>query len=266
MGQAGRVETGQIDAGRVLRAARERAGINQSELARRSGTARSALAGYESGRRAPSTATLNKLLAACGLQARVTLEPLLADVDALAAALDRPVAELDVDRWQRLADTLDDVPGAITLLGWTPPRRGPVPWAVDGGSALVAQGLAAEPPAAEVVVELGEALRFWMMAVSLMAHGRWGLGLRAWYDVDAEEMRELLQETCFSHIGFVRVRLVDRLPPTLPIAVSWREAPLPVLGLDQVELAHSSWGTLLARRRELMGSAEGRGSGRSLGG
>lgn len=49
-----------------LKAGRERAGITQSQLARRAGTSQATLSAYETGRKQPSVATLSRLLAATG--------------------------------------------------------------------------------------------------------------------------------------------------------------------------------------------------------
>lgn len=50
----------------VVRAARERAGLTQGELARRAGTSRPTVSAYEAGRKSPSLATTQRLLAALG--------------------------------------------------------------------------------------------------------------------------------------------------------------------------------------------------------
>jgi len=50
----------------VIRATRERAGITQGELARRAGTSRPTVSAYEAGRKSPSLATAQRLLAALG--------------------------------------------------------------------------------------------------------------------------------------------------------------------------------------------------------
>lgn len=55
-----------------LRTARERAGLTQTEMARRTGTSQATLSAYESGRKQPSVATLDRLLAAAG--ARLTVQ------------------------------------------------------------------------------------------------------------------------------------------------------------------------------------------------
>jgi hypothetical protein len=55
-----------MSAAAVLRRARLDAGLTQAELARRAGTAQSAVARYESGAASPSIRTLERLLAAAG--------------------------------------------------------------------------------------------------------------------------------------------------------------------------------------------------------
>ncbi|HEX9766055.1 MAG TPA: helix-turn-helix domain-containing protein [Nitriliruptorales bacterium] len=61
--------------GRLIREARREDGLTQAELARRVGTSQAAISAYESGARSPSVSTLERLLAACGKRARITLEP-----------------------------------------------------------------------------------------------------------------------------------------------------------------------------------------------
>lgn len=62
-------------AGSLLREARMRAGLSQSELARRVGIAQSVISFYESGRRQPSLPTLAVLLDATGFPLDVHLAP-----------------------------------------------------------------------------------------------------------------------------------------------------------------------------------------------
>lgn len=62
-----------IDAAGLIRTARQRAGLSQHVLARRAGTGQSAVSAYESGLRAPSLATLERLLAAAGYAAEIAL-------------------------------------------------------------------------------------------------------------------------------------------------------------------------------------------------
>lgn len=60
-------------AGALLRRARKRSGLSQSELAARAGTAQSVISVYESGRRQPSLPMLMSLVEATGLHLRVEL-------------------------------------------------------------------------------------------------------------------------------------------------------------------------------------------------
>ncbi|HVA42482.1 MAG TPA: helix-turn-helix transcriptional regulator [Acidimicrobiales bacterium] len=60
--------------GELLRSARRRAGLTQSELATRTGIAQSVISAYESGRREPSVAALRRLATALGT--RVELVPI----------------------------------------------------------------------------------------------------------------------------------------------------------------------------------------------
>jgi transcriptional regulator with XRE-family HTH domain len=61
--------------GKLLREARQRAGLSQRELARRAGTAQSLVARVERGRAAPRTDTLARLLEAAGYDVRLELQP-----------------------------------------------------------------------------------------------------------------------------------------------------------------------------------------------
>jgi transcriptional regulator with XRE-family HTH domain len=66
---------GVLDAARLLRTARERAGLTQRELARRARTSQSVVARIEAGQTSPSTATLSRLLGASGFEVRAELVP-----------------------------------------------------------------------------------------------------------------------------------------------------------------------------------------------
>lgn len=105
-----------MDAARMLRAARTRAGLSQAELARRAGTSQATLSAYETGRKQPTLATLDRLLAATGTRLTVRPAPAavvtpseaalaraargLAQVLALAEAM--PVRHASVLRYPRL--------------------------------------------------------------------------------------------------------------------------------------------------------------------
>lgn len=67
----------EMDAAGLIRQARAKAGMTQTELARAAGTSQPAVAAYESGQRSPSVRTLNKLIRATGatLHMSVTAAP-----------------------------------------------------------------------------------------------------------------------------------------------------------------------------------------------
>ena len=59
----------------LLAEARRRAGISQRELARRAGTSQAAVARIERARQSPSAATLQRLIAACGVELQLGIPP-----------------------------------------------------------------------------------------------------------------------------------------------------------------------------------------------
>ena len=58
----------------MLSEARTRAGLSQTELARRAGVAQSVISEYEAGRRQPALPTLSRLISATGHELTMTLE------------------------------------------------------------------------------------------------------------------------------------------------------------------------------------------------
>ncbi len=62
-----------MDVTALVRAARERAGISQRELAERCATSQSAIARYEAGKVQPSLTTLERLVSACGQRLEIGL-------------------------------------------------------------------------------------------------------------------------------------------------------------------------------------------------
>ena len=57
-----------MEVAKTLAEARRRAGLTQSQLARRAGTSQATVSAYESGRKVPSIETFARLLAATGSQ------------------------------------------------------------------------------------------------------------------------------------------------------------------------------------------------------
>ena len=64
-----------MDAAALLRDARRRAELTQSEIARRAHTAQSAVAAYETGARTPSLRTLERLVRACDHELDLVVRP-----------------------------------------------------------------------------------------------------------------------------------------------------------------------------------------------
>ena len=83
-----------MDAARLIRTARRRAGLSLRELARRAHTSHSTLAAYEQAHKTPNVDTLDRILTACGFRVDVALEPRPADVAADPAARGRELLEV----------------------------------------------------------------------------------------------------------------------------------------------------------------------------
>jgi transcriptional regulator with XRE-family HTH domain len=64
-----------MDAGGVVRTARERAGLSLRQLGRLAGTSHSTLSAYEAGDKAPSVATLIRIVRAAGFALDLELSP-----------------------------------------------------------------------------------------------------------------------------------------------------------------------------------------------
>jgi transcriptional regulator with XRE-family HTH domain len=60
----------------LLRLARDKASVTQSELAAAAGVSQQSISAYETGRKEPTLPTLQRLLAAAGLEMRIRLEPI----------------------------------------------------------------------------------------------------------------------------------------------------------------------------------------------
>ena len=72
----------------LIRLARDKAGLTQSELAGRAGSSQQAISAYETGRQEPTLPTLERLIAAAGFEMRIRLEPIDDHDRTLAAFVD----------------------------------------------------------------------------------------------------------------------------------------------------------------------------------
>jgi transcriptional regulator with XRE-family HTH domain len=240
-----------MDVGDLLREARARVGMSAQDLADAAQTGRSAIYAYEAGRRSPTVRTLTRLLGACELQVRATLEPRHAQVDARVDAMladHGKVPGLSAEIWPSIVASLEDREPEQT--SWNRPRRGAVAWAVDGSSALVLNGFAVPTEHVDLVVELDEALRFWMKSAMLQGTNARGFVVLGWFDASLELMQESLGVARPSRFGFLRVRVVEKLPPTVNVQLEWLPDPVRVVTVDEVEQAHPEHAEVLARWRE----------------
>ncbi len=83
-----------MDAARLIRTARRRAGLTLRELAQRARTSHSTLAAYEQGRKTPNVDTLDRILTACGFSVDVTLAARPTDVAVDPVARGRELVEV----------------------------------------------------------------------------------------------------------------------------------------------------------------------------
>lgn len=136
----------------LLKDARVAAGITQAELARRAGTAQSAVAAYESCARAPGIATLRRLLDACEYELELRAHPRVRRGAVSLAGL-APTIAADLreggerDALRLLFGFADDFRGSsragrIALLRDSPPTTGDARF--DAALAGVAELLARE--------------------------------------------------------------------------------------------------------------------------
>jgi transcriptional regulator with XRE-family HTH domain len=209
--------------------------VTRTELAALAGTSASALSAYERGIRSPTVATLDRLLAACGLQVRAVLEPYLADldaaVDALVAGAGAGVADALADI-AMLADGLDE--GGVT-------------WALDAETALALHGLGTASVMPQIVVVGDDRLRevFARLGVDTLGHDGEPLW-RSWVD-DRLDLARVGVVQGYTRLGTFSARVVPSLPSVVRMAVGGRDVP--VLSLLDVEAAHPALSDVLARLR-----------------
>jgi len=116
----------------LIRDARQAAGITQVELAAKAGTTQPAVAAYESGARAPSLATLERLLDACEYDVEVRANPRVRRGAASLADLAQTITE-DLERGgeqdalRLLFGFADDFRGSSRAGRWALIREEPPP-------------------------------------------------------------------------------------------------------------------------------------------
>jgi transcriptional regulator with XRE-family HTH domain len=235
-----------MDVAGLMRAARLQAQLSKTALADLAGTSTAALLEYESGRRSPTVATFARILAACGTQVRGELEPLHAHTD-----------EVVDDLIARSSGGLGRSAFHVTTAFEASSAR----WALDGRSAMAAHGLGEHPRlAVELVTVDSTDLRQLLDTAMAQPRSRDGWPVYTdWHDID---LADLAYAPMCTRYGFLTMRLVEELPSLLRITVPLErdaegdevpdptEISLPVLALLDVEAAHPSLATVLARLRE----------------
>jgi transcriptional regulator with XRE-family HTH domain len=234
-----------MEAALVLKAARKRAELTRQGLADLAGTSVSAIGELEAGKRSPTVTTMNRLVAACGLQIRASLEPLLAHVDERLDRMLSSVPEVDVEGLERFAGSLNDEPGCFKPFGAPNRRHGPVTWAFDGATALALQGLAVESGGVGLVAVLDDGLRSWL----------WGTlcgskHFLSWWEGDLEHLQRAAGDWTHGGLGTCVLRVVEVLPTLVQLVPEGGIRALPVITVDEVERAHPQYAEVLKRWRE----------------
>jgi transcriptional regulator with XRE-family HTH domain len=134
----------------IVRIARQRSGLTQQQLADRSGHPRETIARWETGAREPSLASLEALVAACGLDLVIHLAPRDRSLDELVAD------QLELSPGERLRRLMPprESNDTFTALQWLAQARTPV--IVIGGLAAVLQGGPQPPSDASVEFVSGD--------------------------------------------------------------------------------------------------------------
>jgi uncharacterized protein len=88
--------------GSLLRDARRRANLSQTDVARRAGVAQSVVSAYESGRREPALSTLARLISATGYRLEIGISP---GEDARPGLPDTPLGRRLRQRRKKVLDT-----------------------------------------------------------------------------------------------------------------------------------------------------------------
>ena len=220
-----------MDVASLLRKACDHARLSQTALAARAGTSPAAVSQIMRGKVSPSVRTLDRLLAAAGLQIRAELEPLLADLDVrVDAALTAP-GPLDAAALSRVGAALDE---------------DQLSWGLDAETALRAHGFGFSSEVPQVALALDDAARAWFFRARVRGTGGDPV---SWFDSDLAGAQEYLGRMALGPFGMIGIRLQERSPETVRIEV----APglvVPVLTVDEVERGRPDLAEVLARLRE----------------
>lgn len=245
---------GTMDAAALVKEARQRAGLTQRAVAERAGIRRQSVGQIESGVRNPSISTLVGLLAAAGLQMRVELEPLDADVLRL------------IEQHRELGDAGSDV--AAVWDGF--PGMRDVDYRIEGLAAAALLGAPVPVPRIDVALADTDATYRWLAtqlrgrALRLRAPGWVSTLAFPWSahgddepDEDGRVARETLAEECHGGAFWLEGpldRLMARLAPETETArcvrVQTSTGTIRVQPLDDIESADPATARVLRVMRQ----------------
>jgi len=228
-----------MDVAALIKEARRTARLSQLEMAARAGTQQAVVCGYERGTRVPSLDMLRRLLAAAGVQMRVELEPLWAEVD----------RAIDVAAGQSMEERLADLPVDICQL-----ERNfaavPLPHVIDGLIAGVLQGAPVPVDAIDITVAETD-LDALAQALQAIYAQRWCPRWRQ-FGLAVSDPREEGEPRWRTYCGEVRVQMLPELPASITVMVNTLE--MPVRPLPDVEVSNERAARVLDRLRTRLAS------------
>jgi transcriptional regulator with XRE-family HTH domain len=224
--------------GRLLHRTRESQELSQEELAARSGIPQSAISAYERERKQPGWAAAERLFAAMGLQMRIELEPLDADLD---RQIDAYAAMPPEERTRNLPYCLKNLDENF----------GGIPLVVTGAAAAALQGAPVPVRRLDLLILDDDAALDAFCAELGRYFARLWQPEREWWAgsmYHPEILREQRTTLWMYVIDQVRVTLVDELPQAVQVALG--DTTVPVLPLHEIEMSDPEAARLLVRVRE----------------
>jgi transcriptional regulator with XRE-family HTH domain len=209
--------------GDLLRDQRERAGLSQTEFARRAGVSPRTVSAIERGTRRPSLSVLEHLLTGIGRQLSLGTEP----IDMPEAELDAAIAVLRaIPPSERLIGPDLDGPALLRLLAPADP-------VVEGPAAALLHGAPVPCPALDVVVERAR-LRDLAEVFRRSYAERWSDVWERW-GAEAPQPQVPGPPRWRTLDGEMRVRFVDERPESVTVLVG--DLPVAVRPLHLVAAA-----------------------------
>jgi transcriptional regulator with XRE-family HTH domain len=226
-----------VHIGRLLRQTREGSALTQEALAAASGVRQTAISAYERERRVPAWKTAERLFAAMGVQMRIELESLDADID-------RQIDSYAAMSWPERARKL---PYYLLRLDTQFPG---VPLVVTGAAAAALHGAPVPVSRIDLLVQdTDAALKALCAPLRELLARLWDPETESWVGSAfyPAVLRELKTSQWMVFLDQIRVTLVKALPEGVTVVVDG--AKIPVLPLHEIELTDPEAARLLARLR-----------------